>query len=446
MTYDPSRVASSFYQGLSSGQDRAAKGLNMDLVRKQMNSMDAKKLKRTRIDELIGKGLSGDSRVSVELGGLGQEGLSAMMGLQKYSQGLQSAEDNKTLEGQKIAGEQVAKAIPYALNVSDETEWQKEALPYLGDAFIRSGGDPALIQKISNMPMRQAQQVIGQMWDDVVPKQGKPKSASLSTYQNTKTGETLTIDKNDPTSFNQIKNSGDWVPAASRQETGVAGEFSSGSKSEKKAVRQEIIKREESTDNLISYIDDIQKIIIDSPDANALGGTLAKVGGNLLADVRSVARTFTGEARKDAERILSDNVGDYRDDLKKMGVENARMQSAIIGLAYQAALQVNQRVTDADFKAALKEVGGSHSDPEAFKAVISDYKGRAIKRYESSYKSRKRMYPSMNMGEMRDFGGSDVKPNYGSMSLEDLKGIDTQSLSQADGEAAFKRWEELNAR
>lgn len=439
MVYNPARIATGYLKGLETGETRKIRGLNIERIKKEEAAKAKAAAKTERIEGLTAAYASGDTTAEQRLLQEGPAGLAEAQKVQEY----QTAQTTRTRETQQFDREgserELTQSLPRALTITDPAEWdQYEA--WARPRSLAAGTSPEMYDQIANMPMAEAQNFLRTQMQG----QKDPKAGNFKTYIDPE-GNTHTMNMNNPEDVAMVEShKDDWRPAPSRQETAGAGGF--GSDSEMKTVRGDILTSGDNTANLIAYVDDIQEIITENPDANALGGTLARIGGNLMADVKSTARLLGGDAQKDANRILIDNVGEYRGQLKEMGIANARTQSAIIGLAYQAALQANQRVTDADFKAALKEIGASHSDPEVFSTILDDYRDRAIGRYESMYTSRREMFgEKAQLGQMRQFDRSAGKRDFSTITLEELNTINPNSLSGAEREAAAEAWDRLNA-
>lgn len=438
MVYNPANIAKGFFSGIHAAQSEQTRGLNIEKTKKEMLAKEQQKQKGEEISGLLGKFVGdeeGRHEIAGELIGLGTEGVKALQAGSTYIATQDKAKTAKSTAEQKKGGEDLVNAFPYAMNVKDETEWKTQAFPFVADAFIRSGGDPELIRRLNDMPMAEAQEVMAKMWDEEVTQ----KSGSFKTYQSKKEPEkTYSLNMANPEDVDFLeKNSKDLILAPTREITGKPEDFATDK------AADDMAKVEASTSNFLADIYEAQDFVRDNPGALTDVSGLARIGTNLMANVDTLARDFDVEFED--EEVL--NAATYAETFKDLGIANAEMKSIMVGLASQQAIINNPsgRISDRDLKVAMQQIGTSIQNPEGFIRITDRLAKRADRVFRSQYKSRSKGNKSFegDLG-LRKVAEVGSKYNFNAMSIEELDGLDVNSMSKSELEAAEKRWNELS--
>ena len=112
------------------------------------------------------------------------------------------------------------------------------------------------------------------------------------------------------------------------------------------------------------------------PDANTAAAAVAGTINSLIQEAEAVMNL-----KNDGDRVaLFEKLA--------LGVENASMQSMLIGLAYQAAKAEGQKgrdVSNADIERFMKQLGANSSDPQVLIQNITRLKQEAQQRFSTQY-------------------------------------------------------------
>ncbi len=383
MVFDPERVAKGFLGGVAAGQQQQVRGLDIERMRKEMRAKEAQERKREQISGLLGQFVGGEGdrqQITGQLVGLGRPGVEALQageGLLGQRQQQQLQQDTTT---QKAAGQKLVNALPYAMNVTDEQEWRTQAFPYIADAFVQSGGDPELVRRLNTMPMDQAKQVMQQMFQEA---QAKTPTGDYKTYQDTETGQTITLNEADPRDQQYLReNRENLIPAPSREEVGKPGEFAVTKKQGEELKESEI-----ATKQAIAGANDLLAKLTETPDLLQTATGIAQFASGVGSEIRSAARA----AGVDIPEEITD-IAAYEDTFAELGIKNkvAKGLAFDLALSYAAAsgLGTGRALTDRDIRLAMQRIGAGGMDtPAARKAAIQDVQRVLERNFKIRYES-----------------------------------------------------------
>lgn len=145
--------------------------------------------------------------------------------------------------------------------------------------------------------------------------------------------------------------------------------------------------RESATRATIATIGDMLGMLQENPNINTFVSNAAGFVNNLSAEVKALANAMG--AREEVDALI--NPDRFSSEFNELGIRNRQMQSLINGLAYAVARSNDPsgtRVSDADVRNAIREIGGSSSDPVAFSRVLTDVARRADRNYRIDYRTR----------------------------------------------------------
>lgn len=178
---------------------------------------------------------------------------------------------------------------------------------------------------------------------------------------------------------------GGWQPAPRGAQmvgtsiTGTAAEVQPPS------VRKDLNEMEANTRDFIATTSDALRMLEETPDIN----TFTARGASIINDIQQEAGAF---ARARGIKFDSSNLdpSKHKETFDQLGVESPRLRSMVISLAFQRALSNNPdgRISDPDFRYALKEIGGNASDPRAFSATLRDVANRSARTFRMNYETR----------------------------------------------------------
>lgn len=431
-------VARGFLSGLQAGQLQKQRGLNIEAMRKRMAAEKRKEEKEQQISGLLTRQVTGDREAERGLIGLGREGVQAATLGRGYLAGVREEEQAQVTAQQEAAGRQVVEAVPYAMNVRDEREWRQNAFPYLADAYIRSGGRPELVQQIDRLPMAEAQRVIGQMFNEALPKQ-TTRAPNVKTYQSkSEPGKTYTLDVNNPEDLAFIReNQQDLIPAPTRQEAGAPGAFGP-TKKEISGLRESEIATKQAIATSNDLLDKIEK----NPDLLQSATSLAQVASGLGSEIRTAARVAGVDIPEEVTDIAA-----YEDTFDELGIENkvAKGLAFDLALAYAAAsgLGSGRALTDRDIRLAMERIGAGGLDtPAARKAAIQGVQRVLDRNFRIRHETIAGTPYEGDLGvRTEDVGQRD----FNAMTIEDLQGLNFGELTPEELDAAEQRWNELDA-
>ncbi|MEE8114542.1 MAG: hypothetical protein V3T23_09320 [Nitrososphaerales archaeon] len=391
------------------------------MVDQTQNVLDAftssRKLKKqNEIAGFLGKisqGGEGAEQARVGLAGLGPEGVSALGGLQSVEDQQQAIKQSQ----QAAAMQGFQQNALFAL-AGDDAELER-ATPFLARMAQGGGITDEVIQGIVKMPVAKRRQAIQKalgisraqekgdfiLVDAVHPETGKPVKARFD--KNTgemslvkgfevagkaaPTGglETVTMPDGSKRSFDVTKSDqrkeylaakeAGAIDDPTRQVVGKPEDFSTDK------IADEMANIEASTRNFIADIGEAQDFVKENPAALTTVSGLARVATNISANIDTLRQDFDVEFE---EGVL--DAESYLDTFKELGIENAEMQSIMIGLASQQAIINNPsgRVSDRDLKTAMQQIGSSIQNAEGFIRVTDRLASRADRVFRNQYKSR----------------------------------------------------------
>lgn len=152
------------------------------------------------------------------------------------------------------------------------------------------------------------------------------------------------------------------------------------------AAQDKLGESEISTRQYIATTGDMLSLLDQNEDINtAIAGAASLVEGfkqEATAIGRAVGIGFD-------EKQLDPATYDF--DIDGLGTLNARTKSLITALAYTRA-RINDpggRLSERDVQAAIREIGGNLSDPDAFRAVLLDVAQRADRDFRIRYSTLK---------------------------------------------------------
>ena len=152
-----------------------------------------------------------------------------------------------------------------------------------------------------------------------------------------------------------------------------------------KSEATELRNSEIATSQFIATANDALDMLEQTPDINTFTAKAAGIVNDLQQEAKSLA-SATG-IEFDTDLLDPSN---HADTFDALGIQNRRMQSIITSLGYSRALANNPdgRISNADLNAAIREIGGSASDPRAFAEVLQDNIRRTVRGFEINYRIR----------------------------------------------------------
>lgn len=435
MVFDPANVAKGFLGGVAAGQQQQARGLDIEKMRKEMRAKESQERKREQISGLLGQFVGGEGdrqQITGQLVGLGTEGVSALQAGEGLLGQRQQRQQQQATTEQEAAGKKLVDALPYAMNVTDEQEWRTQAFPYVADAFVQAGGDPALVRQLNNLPMDQAKQVMQQMFQEA---QAKVPTGDYKTYQDTRDGRTITLNEADPRDQQYLReNRENLVPAPSREEVGGPGEFGVTKKQGEELKEAEIAAKQ-----AIAGANDLLERLTKNPDLLQTTTGIAQFASGVGSEIRSAARA----AGVDIPEKITD-IAAYEDTFAELGIKNkiAKGLAFDLALSYAAAsgLGTGRELSERDVKFAIRRVGATGIDtPAARKAVIQDVQRILERNFKIRYETLTgKPYPG-ELGLREKAKGEDIS----AMNLDELRNLDRAQMTAEEKKRAFDRWEEL---
>lgn len=145
---------------------------------------------------------------------------------------------------------------------------------------------------------------------------------------------------------------------------------------------------EVSTKTFIATVGDAITLLGETPDVNTFVAGAASIVGNLKQEARAIGRALNLDFDAD---VLDPGSHSELFGPQGLGIENARMQSLITSLAFQAAAasgQTGRGVSDRDVRRFIREIGASAADPAAFAATLRDVADRTARNFRINFETR----------------------------------------------------------
>ena len=217
----------------------------------------------------------------------------------------------------------------------------------------------------------------------------KKPATKFRVYQD-ESGKTYNVDENSPSGRALLAKNPGWRVAPTREETGKPGSFNT------KKVENDMDVRVAATTNFIADLKDMRDLIEKNPDALTVVGTGARIAANVMSNIKPLEKVF--DSRFDNEKLLE--VEHYSNKFKQLGIDNAVLQSIIIGVAAQQAILNNPRgvVSESDMKNAIEQTGASLQSAEGAIAVVNHLAQRAERMLKNEYKARLKKEFSGDLG------------------------------------------------
>jgi hypothetical protein len=217
----------------------------------------------------------------------------------------------------------------------------------------------------------------------------KPPTTKFKSYQD-ESGNIRNVDENSWAGQKLLRENPGWRPAPAQQEVGKPGSYSA------KKVESDMDSRVAATTNFIADLKDMRDLIEKNPDALTVVGTGARIAANVMSNIKPLERVF--DSRFDNERLLE--VEHYSDKFKQLGIDNAVLQSIIIGVAAQQAILNNPggRISESDMKNAIDQTGANLQSAEGAIAVVKHLAQRAERMLKNEYRARLKKEFSGDLG------------------------------------------------
>lgn len=139
---------------------------------------------------------------------------------------------------------------------------------------------------------------------------------------------------------------------------------------------------EVATRNFVNTAGDALQLLQENPDINTAMGKAAGIVNNLQQEAGAFARGIGLEF--DTSTL---DPSKHKETFDRLGIDNARMQSLITSMAFQAAAasgQTGRSVSDRDVRRFIEEIGASSADPRAFSQVLNDLAGRTVRNFKTN--------------------------------------------------------------
>ena len=138
-----------------------------------------------------------------------------------------------------------------------------------------------------------------------------------------------------------------------------------------------------NTINFSNTVNDALSMIEERPDMN----TLTARGAALVNDLQTELAAMGNAMGFEVDEAMLDP-SSHAQVFDEMGIQNARMRSLVTTLAFARAQANNPdgRISNADVRAAVSEIGGASSDPRAFAQVLQDVRDRSVRNFETMYR------------------------------------------------------------
>ena len=149
---------------------------------------------------------------------------------------------------------------------------------------------------------------------------------------------------------------------------------------------KELRDSEVATRTFIATATDAIKMLDETPDINTFVASAANIANNIKQEARAVGRALGVEI--DVGLLEPDT---HADTFDALGISNQEMRGMITSLAYQAAAasgQAGRDVSNRDVVRFIQEIGGSSTDPRAFKASIRNVADRTDRAFRINYATR----------------------------------------------------------
>lgn len=179
---------------------------------------------------------------------------------------------------------------------------------------------------------------------------------------------------------------GSWQPAP--RDARMVGTNITGSEEDVGAGKKEmrdLRTQEVNTKKFIATTSDALKMLEENPDINTWTARASSLINNLQQEAKALARQTGVEF--DASKL---DPSKHKETFDELGIQNPRMRSMVVSLAFQRALANNPggRISEPDFQSALREIGANASDPRALSATLRDVANRAARGFRIGYETR----------------------------------------------------------
>ena len=187
-----------------------------------------------------------------------------------------------------------------------------------------------------------------------------------------------------------------------------------------------------STENFIATAGDALRLIQEEPGAITLTGRAAALFGDLKAEAKTFAQIFG--MKFDENQLNPDTYNAIFVD--ELGITNARMQSMITSLAFQAAAaagQRNQSVSNRDIERFIRQVGGNARNPAAFVAVLRDEAERTARNFRTNFRVRtQKEFEGGDLG-LSELPGGGVGVSTDTLTAEEIDNMTTEEMLRQFG-------------
>lgn len=152
--------------------------------------------------------------------------------------------------------------------------------------------------------------------------------------------------------------------------------------SEISGARENILARRVGVESMIRQANALDEML-SGADAGAAIGILGR-GAQIINGLAAQIQAALQLAGVEAPETLRD-AGEYQGTFRKLGIDNAKIQSALVDLAYATAQSREPgRLTEADIDRALRTIGGNLQDPIALRETLRSAVQRAIRDYSAA--------------------------------------------------------------
>jgi len=166
----------------------------------------------------------------------------------------------------------------------------------------------------------------------------------------------------------------------------TAGKFGRTEQDISISSRDKLETAEVSTRNLIGSINEAKALIQREPNINTITAQASAITNGLKAELRALSEVAGFEFK---EELFDPS--NYEGTFSDLGISNVRMRGLITGLAYELATsREGGRLSDRDVQNAIKEIGGTSSDPVAFVATLDDVARRSERNFRNNFFVRTR--------------------------------------------------------
>jgi len=195
---------------------------------------------------------------------------------------------------------------------------------------------------------------------------------------------------------------------------------------------------EVSATNFIGTVGEALTLLNENPNINTFLAGAASLTNTLQQEVKASAKQL-------GIKMSVVNPATYKKDFDGLGIQNVRMKAIVTSLAYQRAKAADPggKITEADVRAGVRELGGSSADPRAFEATLRDVANRTARGFITDFnvrnKGKEEFQGDLGISQLP---GSSVSPQEtrGGFNVEDL-----EFTAQQEGISVEEVLERLNA-